>query len=224
MLSKRLQKILDLISAQKSQVLADIGTDHGQLPIKAVQLGLVGKAYAIDLRKKPLQLAQKNIQQAGLEKEIIPLLADGLKFLSLIPKTKIDYCVISGLGSNTIKDILKDDHDCINNYLICANTQITDLRIWANQKQYTIVHEEFLVDHEHHYWILMVNKNKSFEICKNEDFGDFKWHKNNQDYKKYLNDLFNYHQKIIKQVDNVIIQEEFEVKNQKIQEYLRLWN
>ena len=57
-LSKRLNFIIDNI--ENSSVLADIGTDHGYIPLYAVKNGLCSKALAIDINKDPLDKARLN--------------------------------------------------------------------------------------------------------------------------------------------------------------------
>ena len=50
-LSKRLNFIINNID--NTTVLADIGTDHGYIPLYATQNGLCSKAIAIDINKIP---------------------------------------------------------------------------------------------------------------------------------------------------------------------------
>ena len=64
-LSLRLEKIASFVEA--GSVVADIGTDHGYLPICLVQRGISPKAYAFDLRRGPLERARDHIAQAGLQ-------------------------------------------------------------------------------------------------------------------------------------------------------------
>ena len=50
-LSVRLEAVLQLL--RPCAVLADVGTDHGLLPVAAVQRGLAERAIAADLRGGP---------------------------------------------------------------------------------------------------------------------------------------------------------------------------
>ena len=51
-LSKRLRALSDLVT--EGCVLADIGTDHGYLPIYLVLTGKIKRAFAMDIGTGPL--------------------------------------------------------------------------------------------------------------------------------------------------------------------------
>ena len=55
-LSKRLQAVANLVTPGKR--LADIGTDHGYVPIWLYEQGRIPSALAMDLREGPLQRAK----------------------------------------------------------------------------------------------------------------------------------------------------------------------
>ena len=58
--------------------LADIGTDHGYLPVELAKRGYTGNLIASDIRPGPLQTAQKSAKEAGLAKQIRVRLGDGI--------------------------------------------------------------------------------------------------------------------------------------------------
>ena len=73
----RLEAILNsLQNLHNFGVLADIGTDHGYLPIAAIRRGLFSRAIACDLNAGPLKVAEANICEAGLENKIETRLGD----------------------------------------------------------------------------------------------------------------------------------------------------
>ena len=59
--------------------LADIGTDHGYLPIELCRNGKIPSALACDINPLPLRSAEENITRFGLSKKIQTRLSDGLK-------------------------------------------------------------------------------------------------------------------------------------------------
>ena len=59
-LTQRLKKVAELIG--KTEVLADIGCDHGHLPIHLLLKKDISFAYACDVRDGPLEAAKKNLQ------------------------------------------------------------------------------------------------------------------------------------------------------------------
>ena len=54
-LSKRLTAVASLVTEGAS--VADIGTDHGYVPIYLVKEGIIKKAIAMDINKGPLERA-----------------------------------------------------------------------------------------------------------------------------------------------------------------------
>ena len=63
-LSKRLEMVAGLVTQER---IADIGTDHGYVPIYLYKKGRIKKAYACDVRKGPLEKCKKNIALYGAE-------------------------------------------------------------------------------------------------------------------------------------------------------------
>ena len=101
-LSPRLLKIAKCIDCD---TLADIGTDHGYIPIFAMNNGLCKKAIACDINKGPLLSAKENIELYNLSDKIETRLSNGL--LSLSPM-EADTIVIAVMGGLLIRDILTD--------------------------------------------------------------------------------------------------------------------
>lgn len=85
--------------------LADIGTDHGYLPIALLSRGVVPFALACDINPLPLRSAQENIALCGLSDRIQTRLCDGL---SGIGADEVDDIVIAGMGGELIAQILSD--------------------------------------------------------------------------------------------------------------------
>ena len=82
--------------------LADVGTDHGLIPIRLLQEGRIRSAIASDIRPGPLSRAKANAAQHGVE-GICFVLCDGLR---KIAPNSADTIVIAGMGGETIAAIL----------------------------------------------------------------------------------------------------------------------
>ena len=67
-LSNRLGQIARMV--QPGSVVADIGTDHGQLMVYLAQNGTIRRGYACDINEKPLNKARQIIADYGLEDRI----------------------------------------------------------------------------------------------------------------------------------------------------------
>ena len=64
MLSKRLQQVADTVN--KSNIIADIGTDHAYVPIYLVKNNVVNKAIAADISQGSCKKAQLNVNNNHL--------------------------------------------------------------------------------------------------------------------------------------------------------------
>lgn len=102
-ITPRLKKIADLIP--KGSRLADIGTDHGFLPIYLLKNNIIEYAVCSDIKKGPLANAEKNIRKYGFEQKTRLCLADGLS--GVLPG-EADTAVIAGMGGEMIATILEN--------------------------------------------------------------------------------------------------------------------
>ena len=101
-LSGRLAAAASLIPNHK--VIADIGTDHGYIPVYMCQEGHCPKAIAADIMPGPLQAAVTHVRQSGLADRIDCRLGDGL---TCIQTGEADGAVICGMGGPLIVSILQ---------------------------------------------------------------------------------------------------------------------
>ena len=101
-LSLRLQTIADMVT--EGGVLADVGCDHGYLPVYLVLNKRITGAIAMDVGKGPLSRAKEHILAYGLEQYIETRLSDGLTALK---PGEADTLVIAGMGGPLMEQILK---------------------------------------------------------------------------------------------------------------------
>ncbi len=99
-LPPRLQAIADMVPEGCS--LADVGTDHGLVPIFLLQTGRIRSAVASDIRPGPLSRARANASAQEVT-GIRFVLCDGLAGVS---PEEADTIVIAGMGGETIAAIL----------------------------------------------------------------------------------------------------------------------
>ena len=100
-LQPRLQAIADLVP--QGARLADVGTDHGYLPIYLLQRGQIASAIATDLHLGPLERGRQAARAYGMEAQITFRLCDGLQ---AVAPEEVDTVVIAGMGGETIAAIL----------------------------------------------------------------------------------------------------------------------
>lgn len=155
-LSNRLRAMADLI---RGEYLADIGTDHGYLPIYLAKRPEVKKIIASDISNLSLDKLKKNLGEE--ESKIELAVSDGLTHLvSPFP----DLVSISGMGGPLIIDILKKDMEktrAIGRFVLQANTQVHDLRSFLLEEGFTIVDELAVIDEGIYYTVILANLGKS---------------------------------------------------------------
>lgn len=105
-LSPRLEVIANCIAGAES--MADIGTDHGYLPVYLVENEMVARAIASDTNQQPLKKAEKIISEQQLEKQIETRLGSGL---SVLKPGEVDVVVMAGMGGLLIRDLLEAQPD-----------------------------------------------------------------------------------------------------------------
>ena len=104
-LSSRLKIIASFVS--EGMCVADIGTDHGYIPIYLTSEGMTDKAYAMDVNRGPLERASENIRKEGLNGKIRCILSDGMEKLPM----DADSAVIAGMGGDLMEQILMRGED-----------------------------------------------------------------------------------------------------------------
>ena len=100
-LDKRLLSCADYVRA--GAVFADIGTDHGYLPIFLLKSGKIESAYLTDVNVGPLNSAKENAHAENLSDKCFFMLTDGAAALSGCGIT--DYAVC-GMGGELIASII----------------------------------------------------------------------------------------------------------------------
>ena len=144
MLSKRLEQVASMVT--KGNIIADIGTDHGYVPIYLVEKGICPKAYAMDINQGPIESAIKNIENYGLSEKIQAIKSNGLEKLE---PEKADTIIIAGMGGELIVNILENGlaklerGDLVRKYLEEHKWHITDEKMLIDMnKFYTIIKAE----------------------------------------------------------------------------------
>jgi len=100
-LSPRLDAIAKLVPDTGG--VADVGTDHGYIPVYLAQHGHTGELFATDINKDPLEHAKRTAAENGLDGQIGFFLCNGLEALD---GAVIETVIIAGMGGETIADIL----------------------------------------------------------------------------------------------------------------------
>jgi len=183
-LSRRLMTVLDLV--RKCEILADIGTDHGFLPIEACNMWLCEKAISCDINKGPLEVAKANIAAAGLSQRIETRLGDGLRPLG---DNEADCIVISGMGGMRIWSILQAEPkkaSFAKKLVLGPQHNIPELRKNLHGMRYEIFEEKLVYEDSRFYVILAAAHTGKVKAWTEQEYYLGKYLHNSENFVKYL--------------------------------------
>ncbi|OCB00452.1 tRNA (adenine(22)-N(1))-methyltransferase [Clostridium beijerinckii] len=157
-LSKRLKWIIEKIN--KVEVIMDVGTDHGYIPIYLVKHDIAKKVIASDINKDPLKKAKINAALDGVLDKVDLRLGSGL---AVLKNKEAQAVIIAGMGGNLIRDILENDLDKVKKleYLLLQPAQNPEvLREYLYTNDYEILEEDICLDEDKYYEIFKVKYKK----------------------------------------------------------------
>ncbi len=103
--NKRLSAISKIFD---QDLIIDVGSDHGYLPIDLLNKNQVKKAIIIEVNEGPLQNAISNVRKYGHGENVRTLLSDGLQKLE-IEAVENAGIVVAGMGGKLISQIIDND-------------------------------------------------------------------------------------------------------------------
>ena len=167
-LQPRLQLLATLIP--EGSRLADVGTDHGYVPVYLLQCGLIKGAIASDIGAEPLQHAKNTAAEYEVE---------GIDFrlcpgLDAVAAEECDTILIAGMGGETIITILENapwtkrgEHLL----LLQPMTKVEMLRKWLADNGYTFTGERLVFDKDHLYPIMLVRGGSQEKLTLGQQYG-----------------------------------------------------
>ena len=154
-LTDRLLKIADLVT--KGKKIADIGTDHGYIPVYLLNKGHVDFAILADVNKGPLENARSEVRHNNLTDKVDLRLGSGIEVLN---ENEVDEVIIAGMGGILISELLEAKKSVAHNLdkLILQPMQAQDeLRKYLLNNGYEIL-DEVLVKEDFRIYEIIVAK------------------------------------------------------------------
>ena len=151
-LSKRLKMLADMVS--EGNRVADVGCDHGYLPIFLMQQGKIPGALAMDVRKGPLKAAGEHIASCRLGDYIECRLSDGLK--AYIPG-EADTIICAGMGGRLMERILTEGMDkakAAGELILQPQSEIGEFRKFLRESDFFVVQEEAVQEDGKYYFAM----------------------------------------------------------------------
>ena len=167
-ISKRLLACAGLLPA--CGTVADVGTDHGYLPISLLQNGLCNHVIAADLREKPLAIARQNAERFGTAGQTEFVCCDGL---AAIAPGSFDALVCAGMGGDCIAGILDAaPWLCDEAYTLVLQPQSSgnDLRRYLGEHNWRIERELLVKDGRFLYAAMRVKYGGGIPLRAGEQF------------------------------------------------------
>ena len=150
-LSERLQAVAALVSYP---LVADIGTDHGYVPIYLHKLGKLKKGFACDVNKGPLEKASENIRLHGAQEAIETRLGSGLMPLQV---GETETVVIAGMGGMLMLRLLQDSPAVVaslKELVLSPQHDVDEVRRYVHSIGFSIETEQ-MVKEDGKYYNLM---------------------------------------------------------------------
>ena len=166
-ISRRLSAVAALVSP--GLVLADVGCDHGYIPIYLIQKGQIPRAIAMDINQGPLLRAREHIREWGLEDYIETRLSDGVEALK---PGEAQCLVIAGMGGPLMEKILTQGENVVKDMkelILQPQSEIGHFRQFLAENGYRII-EEDMVEEEKKYYPMMKAVQGSMNYTKKAEY------------------------------------------------------
>lgn len=151
-ISERLKTAASMV--HEGNRLADVGTDHGYVPIYLLQQGRIPRAIAMDINRGPLDRAEEHIALYQLENYIETRLSDGVEALNA---GEADTILIAGMGGGLVMHILTDGETVCKQakeLVLQPQSELERVRRFLFENGY-VVDEEAMVKEDGKYYPMM---------------------------------------------------------------------
>lgn len=217
-ISNRLKLIASFVD--DNSYVIDVGCDHALLDIFLVQTKSNIKTIASDINEGPLESAKKNIQENNLQDKIEVKLGDGIKTIT----DEVDTIVISGLGGETIVEIIKEDIDKLKNIksiILSPHSDLYNVRKEITKLGYKIEKETIIYDQKKPYVIIKFVKGNEIYTDDELFFGPILLKEKNESFYEYYYQLNEKNKNVIKKIpkDNSL-RLELELMIKKIDDFI----
>ena len=141
-LTPRLKTIADEI--EKGETMADIGTDHGFLPVYLWEAGICPKVIMADISRGSLSKAEDNCRRLHPCADFDLRLGSGLEVLE---SGEVDVVAVAGMGGILMTEIFGADIQKAHSFkklVLQPRNRIGHLRWWLYNNGFSIVNEKLV--------------------------------------------------------------------------------
>lgn len=154
-ISNRLKTVASLIS--EGNILADVGTDHGYVPIYLMEQGKIPRAIAMDINAGPLERAKEHIAGCGMGDYIETRLSDGLEALQA---GEAESVLIAGMGGGLVIHILETGRTVAQSareLVLQPQSELERVRIFLEKSGYVTDAEDMVYEDGKFYPMMRVH-------------------------------------------------------------------
>ena len=217
-ISNRLKLVASFVD--DNSYVIDVGCDHALLSIFLVKTKKNIKVIASDVNEGPLESARKNIKLYNVEDKVEIKLGDGIKNIN----DKVDTIVISGLGGETIIDIIKEDIERLKNIksmILSPHSDLYNVRKEITKLGYKIDKEAIMYDQKKPYVIINFIKGKETYTDDELFFGPILLKEKNEFFYKFYQEINKKNKEVIKKIPiNNVLHRELELTITRIDNIL----
>lgn len=152
--------------------MADIGTDHGFLPMYLYENGICPKVILADVSQGSLNKAREN---CGICEGYDYRLGDGL---SVLEAGEVCTVAVAGMGGRLICRILEKDTAKTKSFqrlILQPRNGQAELRIWLEQNGFVITSELLAREGRFICEIIVAEPSKDGKVCKRKNFGSIEY-------------------------------------------------
>lgn len=187
-LTKRLEAVSSLV--RENAILADVGCDHGYLPVYLLLNGRIKGAVASDINIGPLNSCKALVEEYSLNDKVKCVLSDGLMNIKSDECSDISIC---GMGGELIAQILDEcewTEDSDKHFIFNPMTHPEILREYLCNNGYEIGRDFIVKEGKRYYNVL-----EAVYTGRASDYDDvfyFLGNINDFQHKEYFEHLLNY--------------------------------
>lgn len=199
-LSERLFSITEMV--MPGLVVADVGCDHGYVPIYLVQKGIISHAIAMDVGAGPLERARDHIREAGLTDYIETRLSDGVQELQ---PGEADCLIIAGMGGPLMRKIMEEGRKVLSEmkqFILQPQSEVAEFRHFLQDNGYHIISESMVCE-EGKYYPMMKAIHGEMHYTNEVDFryGRILLHEENPVLNQFLRKEEKHYVNLLKELD-----------------------
>lgn len=171
-LTPRLKYISELVSDGKK--IADIGTDHGYIPISLLLDKKISFAILSDINRGPLNNAKKEVTKNNVQNYVDLRLGSGMETLR---DGEVDQVIIAGMGGILISEIIEKKIELskkLDKLILQPMQAPEELRKYLYSNDFDIIEEHFVKEDHRIYEIIEVKYSKESHTRKiHEEYKEY---------------------------------------------------